>query len=656
MPAEPTLTKGLAKEQQGMGRLKPTHPQELEILLPFCDFLDLPDLDYMTLKDLLDLSQVGKQADLIFILMNLFAARQEGSLCLHLEKHFLLKRFPRNLKDRAGQLLDQFLRACNLGQYANLIGSGPNDYLPLIRVSADGRNLIYFQKYFFHESQLRQTLQGFLGGIAWQSPSQETLVEVIDEIYDPLLTIRVGADEIGIVRDETQVKALEAALRSNLAIISGGPGTGKTSLMVNLLRCLSRCGIAAEEILLGAPTGRAAQRMTEALLTHLGSIRHKAPADQSLLNVKGSTLHRILRYDASRHRFMFGPARRLSAKAIILDEVSMVDVVMMDHLLQAIDPQTTRLILLGDKDQLPSVEAGAVLADLIPAEDRGWTINDRLVILKTAFRSGERLVRLAEEINSGTLTQIVPMEFSEALTLGEDRFAFVPATDSRKWREHLMGWANQRYLASLGPDQDSYLETAKRAAKVDGARLSDDPAGRMLLNRMFQAIEKSRILCLIRRGIYGCDWVNTLIGAVLSQAFGPLAGRMVPGTPVMILRNDYAMGLFNGDVGIALCDRQGIERVFFRKPDGYLEFAMDGLPPWEPAFAMTVHKSQGSEFGDVLLVLPESADHRLLTREMIYTAVTRAKKRVIIYGSQEALLGAISKRIQRQTGMLWESD
>jgi exodeoxyribonuclease V alpha subunit len=173
---------------------------------------------------------------------------------------------------------------------------------------------------------------------------------------------------------------------------------------------------------------------------------------------------------------------------------------------------------------------------------------------------------------------------------------------------------------------------------------------------MFQAIEKSRILCLIRRGIYGCDWVNTLISAVLSQTFGPLAGRMVPGTPVMILRNDYAMGLFNGDVGIALCDRQGIERVFFRKPDGYLEFAMDGLPPWEPAFAMTVHKSQGSEFGDVLLVLPESADHRLLTREMIYTAVTRAKKRVIIYGGQEALLGAIGKRIQRQTGMLWESD
>jgi exodeoxyribonuclease V alpha subunit len=461
------------------------------------------------------------------------------------------------------------------------------------------------------------------------------------------------------VRDADQVAALEAAMGGNLTIVSGGPGTGKTSLMVNLLRCFVRCGIPAGEILLGAPTGRAAQRMTEALQTHLSSIRRPASADKALLGLKGGTLHRILRYDPARHRFRFGPGRPLAAKVVILDEVSMVDVVMMDHLLQAIDPLATRLVLLGDKDQLPSVEAGAVLAGLIPPAERESAVANRMVMLKKAYRAGGRLIRLADAVKSGILALDHTMPFSDALDMAQDQWAFVEAEEDRNWRRHLIEWATRRYLAPVGPETESYLQTVERAAHLSSRDLTDTATGQMLLGRLFQAAEEARILCLTRRGVRGSRWINQLIAALFGRTLGQVAdlrARTVPGELIMILRNDYAKGLFNGDLGIALHDRQGTERVFFRKSDGCIEFAAAQLPPWESAFAMTVHKSQGSEYGEVLLVLPETPDHRLLTREMIYTAVTRARKRVILYGSGKALTAGVEKRIQRETGMLWKAD
>jgi exodeoxyribonuclease V alpha subunit len=619
--------------------------------------LELPLLDYLTMRDLLELSDCQGDVPLVAVLMTLFGALEEGSLCVDLEEVALRARLMRFLEaDQAEETAMSFLSGLSRGRYKALIAANGDAYLPMILSTSGGKCLLYFQKFYVHETLLRRRMEALLRAEPSIRMSESAIASIIEEIYTPDLSIRIGKDGRPIERDAHQAEALRLSLRSQFAIISGGPGTGKTSLMVNMLRCLMRSGVRAEEILLGAPTGRAAQRMTEAIQQAIHAIASPADCDRELLNLKGSTLHKLLRYRSSHHDFYYRETNSLPASVIILDEVSMVDVIMMERFLRALDSSKTRLIFLGDKDQLPSVEAGAVFAEMIPDGTRAERFKGRLVVLETVYRSGKNLMQLAGEINRGRCPEYAPIPFESGLHLPADQWGVVPNEGIQAWRHHIRMWVEEYYLSSVNGDDRNFSDMTAEAGRMDVGALLHSEAGRAILDRIFQKLQQARVLSLVRNGIYGCNGINREIAGRLTLGAGHpvwVQKGYFAGAMIMIARNDYAKELFNGDVGVVIGDRGGVYWAFFSRFGAYIAFSMEALPPWELAFAMTVHKSQGSEFDDVLLVLPPDEAHRLLTREIVYTGITRARKRIIIHGTESVLKSALKQKIKRQSGLGW---
>jgi len=625
-------------------------------LVPFIRRMELSFLDYMTIRDLIEFGNCQGDVPLVFVLMAMFAGLQEGSLCLNLEQKQFLNHLPADDRKSAHAILGDFLSALAAGRYQKLITENGAEYMPLVLDDSSGKVLLYFQKYYVHEKRLKNRMEAFLKTAISMNMQDQKIEARIDEIYSDPLTIRVGQNHTPIARDPQQIEAIRLALKTQFSIISGGPGTGKTSLMVNILRCLVREGIPVSRIILGAPTGRAAQRMTETVQSNVSSIQEPSCDDSALLDLKGSTLHKILGYRSYAHEFYYRETNPLPASVVVIDEVSMVDVVMLDKFLQAIDPAQTKLILLGDKNQLPSVEAGAVFAEMIPDGTRAAIFEEQFVVLQKVYRSGTNLLELASQANQGVFPPFKAVVFDQALSQAPDQWAFVNAESFSQWQEHLHQWVKDQYLSPISGGAESYAALIARTGEMTAEHIASSEQGRSLLDRIFSVVERARILSFLRNGRYGCTVINDVIADHLIHLFDPSAKRQAhgfSGALVIITRNDYSKELFNGDVGVIIRDANGIHRTFFHRAGSYISFPVNLLPPWELAFAMTVHKSQGSEFDDVLLVLPDDENHRLLTREIVYTGITRAKTRVILYGSKPVLETALQRKIQRQSGFLW---
>ncbi|HEY3600243.1 MAG TPA: AAA family ATPase [Paraburkholderia sp.] len=538
------------------------------------------------------------------------------------------------------------------------------------------------------------------------------------------------------------------ALSGRLTIVSGGPGTGKTTTVVGVLACLldARADL---RIALAAPTGKAAQRMQEALLARAGALPKELAAR---LPQTSYTLHRLLG-SAPGGRFRHHRDNPLPYDVIVIDEASMIDVAMAAHLLDAVAPQT-HLVMLGDKDQLAAVEAGAVFAELsarpvfsaagidriaaslgvasgrlaaaLPRADRepvarakpdeAWSfVTDEIEPpawladgggeASPAESDDERMDESAPQSSPEMARAFAqePMEepapHSLAQPLHDDLFATAstrepalnPLADCVVWLER-----NYRFGLDSAIGQ---LSLAIRRGDADEALavLSVDPAepcaaafyedahaapGARTLERLaegfapyagalaaalaepvpdplplFDALNRFRILCATRSGPRGVDQMNAAMAAQVRRAARvPLAvgAHWFAGRPVMVTRNDYALGLFNGDIGIALPGAGGAHgalRVYFRTGDGGLRAVSPAaLPPHDTAFALTVHKSQGSEFEHAVLMLP-SAFSRVLSRELVYTAITRARQRVEVIGSRAVLARAVATPTARDSGL-----
>jgi len=617
---------------------------------------ELSFLDYMTIRDLRELGGCQDDICIFAVLMAMFAVLQEGSLCLALDKNSLLARLQIFMeKDMAEEIAAQFLADLAGDKYNNLIAKDRSLYLPLVLYEFAEKKYLYFQKFYFHENRLKDRIKTILQAKSTLKLDKKQQTNLLNEIMSEPLSLRVSKNGAPLIKDPYQINAIKLALSSQFSIISGGPGTGKTSLMVNILRCLVRARIDteridAEKIMLAAPTGRAAQRMTETISGNISTIANPSPEDIRLLKLKGATLHKILKYKPYKNDFHYKDTNPLPASVLIVDEVSMVDVVMMDKFLQAVDPAKTMLVFLGDKDQLPSVEAGAVFAEMIP--DQTYEFTDRVVLLRNVYRSGANLLQVAKQINQGKCPEYEPVSFDSALQLKADQWAFVQNTSLNQWKHHLHSWVQHYYMSLMPGDNISYKELIVESGRMDFAELLTSKAGQDILYRIFHVVGCGRILTILRNGIYGCTWINSVINQCLGFELEPASWtgeNIFAGAIIIITRNDYSKELFNGDVGVVIKSKKGDYRAFFQRFDFFISFSIDQLPSWEYAFAMTVHKSQGSEFDDVMVVLPDNDKHRLLTREIIYTGITRAKKRLILYGSDSALKKALKRKIERQS-------
>ena len=427
--------------------------------------------------------------------------------------------------------------------------------------------------------------------------------------------------------------AAAQAVRSRLTVISGGPGTGKTTTVVRLLAALLEQPYGQDlAIGLAAPTGKAAARMAEAIRNAKAELP-VSDAIKAALPGHARTLHRLLGAHGDSPKVRYHAQNPLALDVLVVDEASMIDLAMMAKVLDAL-PAHARLILLSDKDQLAAVEAGAVFAELCEGrgsdaqtaqaltELTGQAVNPAYsasrigshVVLLThshRFKSDSGIGHLARMVNEGDAKGTL-----KVLEMGYKDVVYNAFPDSKGLHQRIKeGYA--AYLACV--------------SKGDVANA-------------FAAFNTFRVLTAQREGPYG---VNQLNDAMEKNLKGQ--GRWYAGRPVMITQNDYGLGLFNGDIGLCLPTEQGL-RVFFEADEGFRSFSTARLPVHEPAFAMTVHKSQGSEFSKVLMVLPEHSSP-LLTRALLYTGITRAKHTIELWASQARLLEAVRTRDLRAAGL-----
>ena len=416
--------------------------------------------------------------------------------------------------------------------------------------------------------------------------------------------------------------AAEVALSRALTVLTGGPGTGKTTTVARLLALLAEqaeldaqpVGHKKLRIALAAPTGKAAARLLEAVQLEVDALD---PADRARLpELSATTLHRLLgsRPD-TKSRFRHNRDNRLPHDVIVIDETSMVSLTMMARLLEAVRPES-RLLLVGDPDQLASVDAGAVLADLVEGLDA--VADSPVARLATSHRFGESIGALAQAIRAGDADTAI-----EVLAAGGDHIEWIASGDaSGILRKVVVPHALKLREAAVLGDAEEALRT----------------------------LDQHRLLCAHRRGPYGVTYWNRQIERWLAeQTDTPLWAPWYPGRPILVTANDYGLSLYNGDTGVAVL-REGGLRAVMAGAGGPLELAPGRLADIETMHAMTIHKSQGSQATDVTVLLP-TEDSRLLTRELLYTAVTRAREKVRVIGTADQLRAAVDRRAVRATGL-----
>lgn len=421
---------------------------------------------------------------------------------------------------------------------------------------------------------------------------------------------------------ELQLQALQSMLTRHLLLLSGGPGTGKTWLAARLLAVLAKLySQKRPRVLLLAPTGKAAQRLAESIRAQAQTLGE--PWLQELAS-QAQTLHRALGYGYD------GPKRHnlspLSADWVIVDESSMIDLELMATLLDAI-PEGCRLILLGDRRQLAAVGVGSVFADLCQAANISGSLLDGANIeLKQSqrFRDDIGIGALAADIraiengtaNAATITEKI-------LAGGYTGIHVLPSNNKKQaWNSELRDLVLQHYTT---------LQQVTSPADA------------------LQALSHFRVLAALREGPFGVQALNNQIQNLFRQRLANLAANC----PILIDENNHEVGLYNGDTGISLM-QNGHLLVFFEGSE-IRSFSPARLPLYSPAYAMTIHKSQGSEYRNIAVVLPnipENSRHPLLSRELLYTAITRAREQVWLSANRAAIIAALSRNVERASGLV----
>ena len=524
----------------------------------------------------------------------------------------------------------------------------PGERCPLI---LDDRNRLYLYRYWEYENKLSLSIRDRASG---------ELADFKPQRVSATLNRLFPSTDAGI--DWQKVAAIIALLK-RFSVITGGPGSGKTHAIAGILALILACtGDNKLNIYLTAPTGKAAARLADSILRvkeHLNcsrSIKDAIPGDVF-------TIHRLLKPISGTPYFHYNSDNLLAADVVVVDEASMVDLALMSKLLQATAPNA-RILVVGDKDQLASVQAGSVLGDVCDRQViHGFSKSFLKQIVTFSGIAVENFAQGPED-GSGLQDCICELQnnyrfssqsgiggISRAINSGENVKSMALLKNSA---ETAVEWVE------INTPNELHSQLTHRI--IEGYRkylTIQDPVLAM------DAFNEFKILCALNIGPYGAGSINHLAEQVLQQKnlIGDKQDGSRPwyrGRPVMITRNDYSLGLFNGDIGITLPDPEASSEdhlyVYFRDATGKTRrFLPHRLPQHETVYAMTVHKSQGSEFDHVVLVLPEK-DYPLMTRELIYTGLTRARQKVSIWGTEPVLTASISRKIERSSGLreaLW---
>ncbi len=527
-----------------------------------------------------------------------------GNLCL-------------NLADIAGQtirvngkelLLPRLEGLLELLGKSSVVSLNGQRYRPLV-LDAAGR--LYLYRYWQHEHLLAMMILQKAAAVTDVSDEMKRQ-EALERLF-PANT------------DHHQKEAAMVALQRQFCVISGGPGTGKTSTVVRILALLLEQEGRKQRIAMATPTGKAAARLKQSV----NDIRQSLNcSDEVKLSIPDNvvTIQRLLGSISGSTRFRHSAQNPLPYDTVILDEASMVALPLMSLLVAALKPNA-RLILLGDRDQLASVEEGAVLGDICSAGEGSPAspLSASLVVLKKNYRfqPGSGLAEISRAVNAG-----LEMEALELLTGNEAGTLHWQALPNHEELRNALS-------TNVVKGYQGYLEAASPKEALE-------------------RFDQFRILCALRDGPYGVSGLNNIIEKILAREELIAPSRLFySGRPILVTVNDYAMRLFNGDTGILLPDPDNstLLKAFFPTSDGDVRsIPPERLPDHETAYAMTIHKSQGSEFDGILMLLPP-VDSELLTRELIYTGMTRAKKTVLLWTNKEVFCSAVKRRTERNSGL-----
>lgn len=632
--------------------------------------------------------QQAAHIELAAVLVNM--ALGKGQTCLPLDNIAWLSAYPNLAKRWQQHSLESVIQSLQQAATVFTVSADNNANTNIINYANQplvlkGANL-YLARYYFYEHKVLEQIQARLNYKNQINDSE--LKQALDLLFAPL------ENQI----DWQKVAAASACLQ-NFAVITGGPGTGKTTTVTKLLSALLSLNPSLS-VALAAPTGKAAARMTESIRGAKQRAKEGSLPHAERIPDTSFTLHRLLGWTP--RGFRYNARQHLPFDCVVVDEASMVDLPMMSHLLAALAP-SARLILLGDRDQLASVEVGSVLADLCDAgkkhgpqpefaqrlhaitgndlkayiENNNKPLQNAVAELRVSHRfdASSGIGQLAKAVNEGNESAA-----SNAFNSFTD-IAFNELDESTEPYWQQAAWKQQ-----IKDGFKCYAEALKQAAALNSeTRLSqvsmtDESAPEMSVvtssaadeqaKAVFAAFDQFQVLVALRQGPYGVEQVNHHIASLLrsSGVFNASTGRQEPayknlsdspwylGRAIIVNKNNYDLGLFNGDIGIALPDETGQLKVAFLSSEGGVRWLLPSrIPAHETAFAITVHKSQGSEFTQLCLLLPNKWQN-VITRELIYTAITRAKKEFVLYSSQACWQQGINSRVERASGLresLW---
>jgi exodeoxyribonuclease V alpha subunit len=495
---------------------------------------------------------------------------------------------------------------------ASVVSLPGGELRPLL-LDATGR--LYLYRYWHYEQELARILLQKAGARSSANINEPLLIDGLARLFPRSATLE----------DDRQKEAAIVALQKQFCVISGAPGTGKTSAVVRILALLlEQDGRGKQRIAMAAPTGKAAARLKKSIHDIKNSLDCSDEV-KSAIPDDVLTIHRLLGTLAGSTRFRYSANNPLPFDTVIIDEASMIALPLMTLLVSALKP-AARLILLGDRDQLASVEAGSVLGDICMAgtESPDSPLSGSLVMFEKNYRflAGSGIAEISRAVNGGLESQALELLKSKASGIS--------------WQELPASEELQSALAkTVVEGYQGYLDAASAPEALE-------------------RFDRFRILCALREGAYGVSGLNRTVENILArEGLIRPTGTFYRGRPLMITVNNYAMRLFNGDTGILFPDPEngGRLRAFFPSPDGGVRsIAPERLPLHETAFAITIHKSQGSEFDRILMLLPP-VDGEILTRELLYTGITRAKESVEIWSHEEIFCATVRKKTTRCSGL-----